>query len=157
MQGAECRVQSAVPPHLSAECRSSSRRAHAHGVPGTCACACAWTQVTRLSLERDMLEAEYARMAIGSGRSAAERRRKVAPHTYRTHAPRAVRVTLAALPATSRHETHCGMRHTVATLALAALALAALAQVDVVGRLSDLGTQLNDLRKQLRAASSTAP
>ena len=41
--------------------------------------------MTRLSLERDMLEAEYARMAIGSGRSAAERRRKVAPHTYRTH------------------------------------------------------------------------
>ena len=33
------------------------------------------------------------------------------------------------------------MRHTVATLALAALALAALAQVDVEGRLSDLGTQ----------------
>ena len=109
-----------------------------------------------------MLEAEYARMAIGSGRSAAERRRKVAPHTYRTHAPRAVRVTLAALPATPRHGTHCGMRHTVATIALAALALAALAmaalaQVDVEGRLSDLGTQLNDLRKQLRAASSTAP
>ena len=49
------------------------------------------------------------------------------------------------------------MRHTVATLALATLALAALAQVDVEGRLSDLGTQLNDLRKQLRAASSTAP
>ena len=46
------------------------------------------------------------------------------------------------------------MRHTVATLALAALALA---QVDVEGRLSDLGTQLNELRKQLRAASSTAP
>jgi hypothetical protein len=34
-------------------------------------------QVTRLSLERDMLEAEYARMSLGSGRSAAERRRKV--------------------------------------------------------------------------------
>ena len=49
------------------------------------------------------------------------------------------------------------MRHTVATLALDTLALAALAQVDVEGRLSDLGTQLNDLRKQLRAASSTAP
>ena len=53
------------------------------------------------------------------------------------------------------------MRHTVATIALAALALAALAmaalaQVDVEGRLSDLGTQLNDLRKQLRAAASTA-
>ena len=56
---------------------------HAHGRHHPCACP--WTQVTRLSLERDMLEAEYARMAIGSGRSAAERRRKVAPHTYRTH------------------------------------------------------------------------
>ena len=40
-------------------------------------------QVTRLSLERDMLEAEYARMSLGSGRSAAERRRKVGrAYTY---------------------------------------------------------------------------
>jgi len=58
-------------------------------------------QLTRLSLERDMLEAEYARMSLGSGRSAAERRRKV----------------------------------------------------DVEGRLSDLGSELNGLRKQLRAAA----
>ena len=41
------------------------------------------------------------------------------------------------------------------TLAMAALAMAALAQVEVEGRLSELGTQLNDLRKQLRAAAST--
>lgn len=47
------------------------------------------------------------------------------------------------------------MRRTVATLGAATLAMAALAQVDVEGRLSDLSTQLNDLRKQLRAASST--
>jgi hypothetical protein len=33
--------------------------------------------------------------------------------------------------------------------------MAALAQVEVEGRLSELGTQLNDLRKQLRAAAST--
>ena len=45
----------------------------------------------------------------------------------------------------------------MAALGAATLALAALAQVDVEGRLSDLGTQINDLRKQLRAASSTAP
>ena len=40
-------------------------------------------QVTRLGLERDMLEAEYARMSLGSGRSAAERRRKVEASAYR--------------------------------------------------------------------------
>ena len=33
-------------------------------------------QVMALSLERDRLDAEYSRMALGSGRSAAERRRK---------------------------------------------------------------------------------
>ena len=68
--------------------------------------------MTRLSLERDVLEAEYARMAIGSGRSAAERRRKVAPHTHRTHtahthpAPGALLLLRCLLP--------LGMRHTAA-------------------------------------------
>ena len=52
-------------------------------------------QVTRLGLERDMLEAEYARMSLGSGRSAAERRRKVEASAYR--------LTLAVLHATTHH------------------------------------------------------
>ena len=47
------------------------------------------------------------------------------------------------------------MRPAVATRGAPTLAMAALAQVEVEGRLSELGTQLNDLRKQLRAAAST--
>jgi len=104
VQSAGCRVQSAVA---------------AAGVPMPMACrahAHAWTQVTRLSLERDMLEAEYARMALGSGRSAAERRRKVGPHTCTSRCARYS--CCAACDPSARdplwHETHCGMRPTVA-------------------------------------------
>ena len=34
-------------------------------------------QVTRLSMERDQLDAEYGRMPVGSGKCGAERRRKL--------------------------------------------------------------------------------
>ena len=40
------------------------------------------SQVTAFSLERDRLNAEYDRMSLGGGRSAAERRRNPAPRSF---------------------------------------------------------------------------